>query len=281
MTAISIHAGHNPAGKVACGAVGLLDESKENRLITAEMVRILKNNGYAVYNDTVDNGKSQADVLNKIVAKCNAHSVSFVLSIHLNSGRKDASGDGRVGGFEVWVNAMNKGKPEMAERIRKNMKALGFTDRGTKISKNLKVLNQTKAPALLLEICFVDDRDDYNLYRKTGYQTIAKAISYAIMNKSMQDASEVTSKLNGQIADQAASDGNWYYYENGKVASHVTTVANNKNGWWFVRNGKVDFSYNGIAENSNGVWYIRNGKVDFDYSGDVTCKVVKGKIVMN
>ena len=111
MTAFSIHAGHNPAGKTACGAVGLLDESKENRLITVELINILREHGYTVYNDTVDNGTSQNDVLNKIIAKSNSHSVSFVFSIHLNSGRNDYPGDGRIGGFEVWVCGMNKGKP--------------------------------------------------------------------------------------------------------------------------------------------------------------------------
>ena len=28
---INVHAGHNPAGKVACGAVGLINESKSKR----------------------------------------------------------------------------------------------------------------------------------------------------------------------------------------------------------------------------------------------------------
>lgn len=261
MAAISIHAGHNPAGKVACGAVGLLDESKENRLIVAEMIDILKSNGWTVYNDTVDNGSNQNDVLNKIVTKCNSHSVSFVFSIHLNSGRNDYPGDSRIGGFEVWVNAMNKGKPEMAERIRTNMRGLGFTDRGTKISKNLKVLNKTNAPALLLEICFVDDRDDYDLYQSVGYKAIGKAIAYAIMNKPMQEVE--MNKVTGRVADQAAADGNWYYYENGQIVNK-TTVAPNENGWWFVRDGKVDFTYTGIAQNENGWWRIVNGKVDFN-----------------
>ena len=261
MTAFSIHAGHNPAGKTACGAVGLLDESKENRLITVELINILREHGYTVYNDTVDNGTSQNDVLNKIIAKSNSHSVSFVFSIHLNSGRNDYPGDGRIGGFEVWVCGMNKGKPELAERIRTNMRNLGFTDRGTKVSNNLKVLNKTNAPALLLEICFVDDRDDYNLYQKVGYKAIAKSIAYAIMNKQLQEA---PSNLNGRVADEKAADGNWYYYENGKIATNVTTVAQNKNGWWYVRNGKVDFTYTGIAKNQNGWWRIVNGKVDFN-----------------
>ena len=261
MAAISIHAGHNPAGKVACGAVGLLDESKENRLIVAEVISILRSFGWTVYDDTVDNGSSQGDVLNKIIAKSNSHSVSFVFSFHLNSGRNDYPGDGRIGGFEVWACGTNKGKAEMAERIRTNMRGLGFTDRGTKITHDLKVLNKTNAPALLLEICFVDDRDDYNLYQKVGYKAIARAIAYAIMNKQLQD---IPSNLNGRVADERAADGNWYYYENGQIATNVTTVAQNKNGWWYVRNGKVDFSYTGIAKNENGWWRIVNGKVDFN-----------------
>ncbi|CCZ65952.1 n-acetylmuramoyl-L-alanine amidase [Roseburia sp. CAG:50] len=261
MAAISIHAGHNPAGKTACGAVGLLDESKENRLIVEEVISILSSYGWIVYNDTVDNGSSQNDVLNKIVAKTNAHSVGFSISFHLNSGRNDYPGDSRIGGFEVWVNAMNKGKPEMAERIRTNMRGLGFTDRGTKISKKLKVLNKTNAPALLLEICFVDDRDDHNLYQKVGYKAIAKAVAYAIMNKPMQEVE--MNKVTGRVADQVAADGNWYYYENGQIVNK-TTVAPNENGWWFVRDGKVDFTYTGIAQNENGWWRIVNGKVDFN-----------------
>ena len=42
MGSYNISAGHNPPGKVACGACGLLDESRENRLITKEVIRLLK-----------------------------------------------------------------------------------------------------------------------------------------------------------------------------------------------------------------------------------------------
>ena len=95
----NIHGGHNPAGKIACGATGLLDESREDRLISSEIQRILQAHGNTVYNCTVDNGTSQNDVLKKIVAKCNAHSVDYDISIHLNSGRDDYAGDGSTGGF--------------------------------------------------------------------------------------------------------------------------------------------------------------------------------------
>lgn len=30
---INVHAGHNPAGMTACGAVGLINESTENRKV--------------------------------------------------------------------------------------------------------------------------------------------------------------------------------------------------------------------------------------------------------
>lgn len=66
------------------------------------------------------------------------------------------------------------------------------------------------------------------------------------------------------LSDTKASDGNWYYYKDGKIATNVTTVAKNKNGWFYVKNGKVDFSYTGIAKNENGWWRIVKGKVDFD-----------------
>lgn len=179
----NVHAGHNPAGKVACGAVGLLNESTEARRICKEIVRLLKLNGHTVYNCTVNNGTGQSDVLKKIVAKCNAHNVDFDFSIHLNSGRGDKMGDGSIGGFEVLVTGTGKYKGEIAERMRSRMKELGFKDRGTKIRDNLYVLNHTEAPALLLEICFVDDRDDYELYEKVSYKIIARELVKAIMDK--------------------------------------------------------------------------------------------------
>ena len=254
-----MHAGHNPAGRIACGAVGLLDESKENRLVKNELIKYLKQGGVTVYDCTEDNGTSQSDVLKKIVAKCNAHTVDFDFSLHLNSGRNDYNGDGKQAGTEIHISADNKGKRAVAQRILDRMKAIGFnTSRGIKIRNDLYVLNHTKAPAILIEICFVDDRDDYNQYMKVGYKAVAKAIAEGIMNKTISDG------IKDGLADQKASDGNWYYYRNGSIAADVTTVAQNKNGWWYVKNGKVDFSANTVAKNNNGWWHIVNGKVDFN-----------------
>ena len=78
---INVHAGHNPAGKVACGAVGLINESTEARRGKDEVISKLRQLGHTVYDCTVDNGTGQTDVLKKIIAKCNAHTVLSLIHI--------------------------------------------------------------------------------------------------------------------------------------------------------------------------------------------------------
>ena len=88
---INVHAGHNPDGMAACGDVGLLKESTEARRVKDKVIVLLTAQGHTVYDCTVDNGASQADVLHKIAAKCNAHAAHLDISIHFNSGVKYSS----------------------------------------------------------------------------------------------------------------------------------------------------------------------------------------------
>ena len=100
---INVHAGHNPDGKVACGAIGFIQESTEARKVKNEVIRQLRQMGHTVYDCTCENGSSQADVLSKIVAACNAHTVDLDVSIHFNAGAGDLTGNGRTTGTEVLV----------------------------------------------------------------------------------------------------------------------------------------------------------------------------------
>ncbi|MBS7007060.1 N-acetylmuramoyl-L-alanine amidase [Anaerostipes sp.] len=186
MASFNISAGHNPSGKPACGAVGLLDESKENRLIVKEIIRLLKSAGHKVYDCTCSNGKSQGDVLKKIVSKCNKREVILDVSIHLNSGRNDCEGDGKVAGTEVWCTSSSGIKKRTAEKILINMKKLGFSDRGIKTTGGLYYLNHTANKAILVEVCFVDDKDDYELYTKCGYKVVARAIAEGIAGETIK-----------------------------------------------------------------------------------------------
>ena len=94
---VTVHAGHNPSGRVAAGAVGLIDESKENRVICKKVIKLLKKNGIKAVNCTVNRGTSQSDVLYRICSKCNIEkNVDLNISIHFNSGAGDKKGNGRT-----------------------------------------------------------------------------------------------------------------------------------------------------------------------------------------
>ena len=185
---INIHAGHNPDGKSACGAVGLIKESTEARLVKDKVITYLKEMGNTVYDCTVDNGTGQSDILNKIVRNCNSHTVDLDISIHFNSGRNDYKGDGSVGGTEVWVYKTGSMAFAAAEDIAKSISGLGFRNRGVKVSKDLYFLAKTKAEALLIECCFVDDMDDIKIYNP---EAMAKAIVKGITGKEVKEENNV------------------------------------------------------------------------------------------
>lgn len=170
---INVHAGHNADGKVACGAVGLIKESTEARKVKDEVIRQLRAMGHTVYDCTVDDAKSVLANLSGIVEKCNANSVDLDVSIHLNSGANDKTGNGKSCGTEVLIYSESSKAKSYAEATCKAIEELGFKNRGVKIRTNLYVLKHTNAPAMLIECCFVDDADDVKLY---DYNSMARAI---------------------------------------------------------------------------------------------------------
>lgn len=179
---VTIHAGHNQSGEVACGAVGILDESKEARIIVKKVIKLLKVNGIKAVDCTVNDGKGQQDVLQRICTCCNAvKDADLNISIHFNSGAGDQKGNGKTTGTEVLVTADKDDKGDIARRICSQMEKLGFKNKGVKVRSKLYFLNRTKKPAVLVEVCFVDDKDDAKLYNKNK-DAVAKAIVKAILN---------------------------------------------------------------------------------------------------
>ena len=178
MGTYNIHAGHGISGGKGCGAVGILDESNEARKVKNELIRLLQKAGDTVYDCTYEGSASQNTILSEIVKKCNAHKVDLDISIHLNSGRNDSIGDNSTGGVEVY--GYNADVKDVGNKICANISnALGIRNRGFKTTKNLYVLNNTKSKAILIECCFVDDKDDsdrwdtnkcaWAIYQALGY----------------------------------------------------------------------------------------------------------------
>ena len=64
---MNFSAGHNPDGKIASGAIGIIKESTEARNVVSHMVKFAKAEGKTVYDCTCNNGTGQKDVLRKYV----------------------------------------------------------------------------------------------------------------------------------------------------------------------------------------------------------------------
>jgi len=184
---INVHAGHNPDGKIGCGAIGLVKESTEARKIKDEVISQLKQLGHTVYDCTVDDGSNASDVLKKIVAKCNANTVDLDVSIHLNAGRNDYVGDSKTGGTEVFLYSTSSGAKSYAEKVVSAIGTLGYNKRGVKVNSSFYVLKNTNAPAMLIECLFLDDKDDVELY---DYKTMASAIVYGIAGQKVTEVVE-------------------------------------------------------------------------------------------
>ena len=190
---INIHAGHNPDGKVACGAVGLIKESTEARKVKDKVINYLIKEGNTVYDCTCNNGTSQNDVLKTIVSKCNTHDVDLDVSIHFNCGANDKKGNGKSTGVEVLVYSQKSKAYDTAERVCERLAKIGFKNRGVKVNNSLYVLRKTDAPALLIEVCFVDDKDDVKVYKK-NIDKISKFIAEALVNKTIEVKKTTTAK---------------------------------------------------------------------------------------
>lgn len=172
MAIYNVHAGHNWH---VTGARGYLDETKEDRIVKDEVIRLLRQEGHTVYDCTDEDGRTQSDNLRNIVKKCNAHSVDLDVSIHLNSG----------GGYGVEVWNYDRRTKDVSDRICSAIsEKLGIRNRGSKFTQNLYVLNNTSSKAVLIECCFVDSETDYDAW--SGSQC-AKAIVEGILGESISD----------------------------------------------------------------------------------------------
>lgn len=160
---INVHAGHAAVGGGAIGAVGLISESVEDRIVKDKVIAMLREKGHQVVDCTVDKG-TQSGVLNAIIRKCNQNKADLDISIHFNSGANRPAKDGKTTGTEVYIyNAASSSKDE-AQAIVNAIANLGFKNRGVKTSTSLGYLKRTTNPAVLIECCFVDDGDDVALY---------------------------------------------------------------------------------------------------------------------
>lgn len=200
MAKYNVHGGHN---SIVPGAASILNEVTEDRKVKNKLISLLKGAGHTVYDCTDDSGRTSGANLANIVAKCNKHSVDLDISIHLNSGRKDTKGDGSTGGVEVFC--YDSRTKSVAEKITDAIaEEFGYHNRGVKYSTGLYVLRNTKSKAILIECCFVDDKDDAKVWNA---EKCAAAIYKGLTGKAATSTSDGTS---GTSADHGGTPGHYW-----------------------------------------------------------------------
>lgn len=165
MGVYAIDMGHSLTG-AGTGASGLLSEVVENRKIGKRLIEMLGENGHTVVNCTVDSANSTSEQLAGIVRKANAQKLDLFVSIHLNAGGGH--------GTEVYTypSASSIAKAKAKTINDAVVSSCNFRNRGVKTG-NLYVLRETIAPAVLVEVCFVDSSEDKS---KLNTEAVARAI---------------------------------------------------------------------------------------------------------
>lgn len=202
MAKYNVHGGHN---SIVPGAAKFLNEVTEDRKVKSALIELLDDAGHTVYDCTDDVGKTVGANLANIVAKCNKHSVDLDISIHLNAGRNDSKGDGSTGGVEVFC--YDSRTKSVAEKITDAIaEEFGYHNRGVKYSTGLYVLRNTKSKAILIECCFVDDKDDAKVWNA---EKCAAAIYKGLTGKAAT-SSTTSSGTSGTSADHGGTPGHYW-----------------------------------------------------------------------
>jgi len=174
---IAISSGH---GLHVPGARGLIDEVTEARRVTNRVGEILRNASVPVWVFHDDTSRNQRDNVNHIVAQHNAQQRTLDVSVHFNA--VDATREAGIG-TEVLFRTGHAATQAIAARVARAIsQASGLILRhaangGAVPRDNLGFLNSTTAPAILIEVCFVNSRTDVRLYQE-NFEAICQAIAY-------------------------------------------------------------------------------------------------------
>lgn len=164
--------GHALIGSVGARGNGYKEE-EENRIIGRLVTNKLRSLGHTVHEVYLDNAATVVIDINHRVNSINTIKPDLSISIHMN-----AFGDAYANGVEVWCKDNSKDK---AQKIVNEIANLGFRNRGVKDgakSLGLVGLYGSGIPALLVECCFITNKEDMEIYNPEKIATaIVKGIT--------------------------------------------------------------------------------------------------------
>ncbi|PEI77414.1 N-acetylmuramoyl-L-alanine amidase [Bacillus wiedmannii] len=195
MARYSLHGGHTEF--VQGANFNGRKEHIMDRLVKDAVAAKLRALGHTVYDDTDETGKTQAQNLNNIVRNCNSHDVDLVISFHLNAY------NGSANGVEVCYFDQQSLAAKVSAQLAKD---IGWSNRGAKQRTDLYVLNSTKAPAILIELGFIDNDSDM---AKWNVDKIANSIVYAVTGQTYNGGNQMEQNKNNQLSGWAKPAWEW------------------------------------------------------------------------
>ena len=159
----AVDIGHNCPPDV--GASGFGSEDRMNKLIGESLIVKLVKSGHNVIDCRPTGATTVTHSLQKRCMAANQGSADYYISIHHNAG----------GGRGVEVFGISGPGKAIASKVVDSIAELGFKSRGVKTTA-FYVLKNTAMPAILIEVCFVDNKTDVDLWESLGHEKIAQAI---------------------------------------------------------------------------------------------------------
>src|SRR5215831_6890873 len=174
---IVISPGHGAPGKIE-GAEGPapwgLNEVKEARRVVDRVVELLRSASVDVDMVKDDVSTNQDDNLDYLISEHNKRTRDRDVSIHFNH---NGTTDGPRG-TETYYGS-STGREIAADVASEIAIASGLTDRGAKDGSHLKWVRETEMPAVLVEVAFVNAREDCERYH-AHFEAICRAIAEAV-----------------------------------------------------------------------------------------------------
>lgn len=238
MSKVYIAPGHGGADP---GAIGNGFKEKDlNLTIGKYCAEYLKAQGVTV---KMSRTKDIDPGLNNRAREANAWGADLVCEIHINAGGGD--------GAEVYYSIVGGKSKTMAQNIEAEIKKIGQNSRGIKTKKNaqgkdfLGIIRMTKAPAVLVECAFIDNKKDIAIIdTKAEQKKMGEAIAKGILKTLGKKEEEFKVKVTANALNVRSGPGTNYEINTVIRDKGIYTITEISGSWGKLKSGTGWISLN-------------------------------------
>lgn len=238
MSKVYIAPGHGGADP---GAIGNGFKEKDlNLTIGKYCAEYLKAQGVTV---KMSRTKDIDPGLNNRAREANAWGADLVCEIHINAGGGD--------GAEVYYSIVGGTSKTMAQNIEAEIKKIGQNSRGIKTKKNaqgkdfLGIIRMTKAPAVLVECAFIDNKKDIAIIdTKAEQKKMGEAIAKGILKTLGKKEEEFKVKVTDAALNVRSGPGTNHVIKTVIRDKGIYTITETSGSWGKLKSGAGWISLN-------------------------------------